>query len=903
MPDLPTGTVTFLFTDLERSTLLWETEPEAMRVALARHDEILATEVARRDGLVLSDRGDGVSAVFASARNAAAAALATQLKLAEERWTEATGPLRARMGVHTDEAVVHDGRYASVPLNRCARLMAAGHGGQLLLSGTTAALLEGELPDGATLIDLGEHRFRDLTAPMHVFQVTHPTLRRDFPPLRSLASTAGNLPLDLTTFVGRQEESLRIDATLAAAPVVTLTGVGGVGKTRLALHVAGRAAMEARYADGCWICELAAVRDPNAVTEAIAGVLGVQPQHGTELVAALVDFLRAKQLLLVIDNCEHLLRPVAQVVARIGVACANVRILATSREGLNVAGERIFAVSALSIPDEGADIDSTATSDAVRLFVDRAKAIDPNFALDDQNFAPIAQVCRRVDGIALAVELAAARLGALSPSDLARRLEQRFRVLDSGQRAAVERHQTLRAAIEWSYDLLDDGERRLLTALSVFGGGFTLDAAEAIAPSVGLDADDVLDVLSALVAQSLVEADTRNPETRYRMLETVRQYAQEQLEGAGDGDRVRDAHASYYARFVEHHSFIEWEDELGVEVANLRAALQWATDSGNTDTALRLLGSVAVPSESPIVLAFRNVAYLAIALPGAHEHASFPAALAFVAWTTMQRGDIEAARRQMQEALDAERRLGVEPDPQVPRVLGFIAMARGAMDEHVAYMEQVATICRSRHDVAGLAVALSSLATSRALAGDPTTALRDADEAVSLARGIGARAAAVTALGLAAYAFADSDPERAHALIDEALELNAALGRPNGLMWATASHISSRLGRRHQAMAESAHAIAYLQKTGNRAPVLRPIVRRVGDYLAPDDPEAAAVLHGIGEAGFPSPHVQAEHAAIVAELESALGSDLYKELNERGARMNEDELTAFALAAIARVLE
>ena len=350
MSALPTGTVTFLFTDLERSTLMWEQQPDAMREALEHHDAILASELARYGGTVLSEMGDGVAAVFPSAREAAAAALAIQTRLGREEWSDATGELRARIGMHTDEAVLHNGRYANVPLNRCARLMAAGHGGQVLVSGTAAALLVDALPPEAALLDLGEHQLRDLASAMRVFQLTHPELRFEFPALRSMNAVAGNLPSDPTSFVGRDEESERIAATLEGARVVTLTGVGGVGKTRLALHVARKVAGDGRFADGAWLCELAAVRDPLAVPEAMLGAFGVEPQEGAEVTDALLDYLRSKRVLLVLDNCEHLLRPAAQVIAKIEAACPHVRILATSREGLGVAGEWLVAVGSLSVP-------------------------------------------------------------------------------------------------------------------------------------------------------------------------------------------------------------------------------------------------------------------------------------------------------------------------------------------------------------------------------------------------------------------------------------------------------------------------------------------------------------------------------------------------------------------------
>jgi predicted ATPase/class 3 adenylate cyclase len=906
MAELPTGTVTFLFSDLEGSTRLWEEHPEAMKGALARHDQILRDAVEGHGGQVVKSTGDGLHAVFGRAEDAVAATVEAQLGLDAERWFE-TGPLRVRMGLHTGTAETRAGDYFGPALNRAARLAASAHGGQVVVSEATVGVVRDALPDGVGLEDLGEQRLRDLTRPERVFQLVHADLEREFPPLRSLEAVPGNLPTEVTSFVGRDQDSERVAATLEQARVVTLTGVGGVGKTRLALHVAGTTSMSARYRDGCWLCELGAVGDPEAVPDVLVAAFGVEPRQGVTVIDALLEYLRTKELLVVLDNCEHLLQSVGELVARIEQSCAKVQILATSREGLGVAGEWIVAVGSLPVAEAGADLEAVRSCDAVRLFVERAQRVKADFELDTANADAVAQICRRLDGIALAIELAAARVTTLSAAELAGRLDQRFRVLAGGQRSAVKRHQTLRAAIDWSYELLSKPGQRMLDRLSVFAGGFTLDAAEAVTVGEAVERQDVLDLLASLVSRSLVEADTRGPETRYRLLETIRDYAQELLDRRGETSRIRSRHARWYASYAESvaaaHSAapddFEWDDELDREVDNLRAAFTWAVDTRDSDTALRLLGNVPVPGVSNVALAFRSGAEGAIALPGASEHPNLPAALAATASFAHQRGETDLAVRLSDEALAAERRLGTAPDARLWLVRAFIAMSRGAFEEDIEYTQRAAAVHRERGDTAGLAIALGRIAVVRTMLGDSAGAIRDAEEALACARTIDARGATMMTLSLAAYALAEIDPERALALINEAIELNMLLGRTPGPMWGVASRIAARLGNRHEALRFLARGIEESHRIGAR-PVLRPMLRRAGDLLAPDDPEAAAILHGASEGGTPFPQAEDDHRQAVAILDRSLGATRRKKLNEQGERTDEDAGISLALDAIRR---
>ena len=464
---LPQGTVTFLFTDLEGSTRRWEAHPQEMRDALARHDVIVRGAVESHGGVVFSTMGDGMAAVFASARDAVRAVLAAQRGLAAEDWGEVTGPLAARMGLLTDEGVLDGEHYLNQPLNRCARLMAAGHGGQALVSGATEVLVRDDLPDGCALVDLGEHRLRDLARPVRIFQLAGPGLRDQFPPLRTLEAFTGNLPVQLSSFVGRAGELAGLAAAMARSPLVTVTGPGGVGKTRLALHAA--ADQLPSFRDGAWLCELHPAVDEEMMAQAVLAALRAQARPGLSTAGSVVEFLRTRAaLLLVLDNCEHLAAAAAALATDILRGCPGVRILATSQQPLGVGGEQVFGLRPLSLPPLETSIAAAAASDAVSLFAQRAAAARAEFSLSLSNVAAVSEICRRLDGIPLAIELAAARVAALRPAEIAALLDERFRLLTRGPADAASRQQTLQATVEWSYALLGETERRFFDCLGVF---------------------------------------------------------------------------------------------------------------------------------------------------------------------------------------------------------------------------------------------------------------------------------------------------------------------------------------------------------------------------------------------------------------------------------------------------
>ncbi|MEP7356589.1 MAG: hypothetical protein ABI847_05075, partial [Anaerolineales bacterium] len=567
------------------SSRLWEEYPAAMPAAIAQHDALLRAAVEAHGGAVIKMTGDGLHAVFGQASAGLAAALAGQQALAAAAWPGLPGPPLVRMGLHAGEAELREGDYFGSAINRAARLMALASGGQTLLTAAVAELAAGQLPDGAALAALGEHRLKDLVRPERLFQLNGPGLPAAFPPLRSLNSLPNNLPVQLTSFVGRERELADARRLLQGAPLLTLTGPGGTGKTRLSLQLA--AEVLDSLPDGAWLVELAPLSDPALIAQTVAGVWAVRAPPGRSIQDALADYLRPKQLLLILDNCEHLIEACAALAAHLLGACPRLKLLCSSREALGLPGETAYRVPSLSLPDpaQPLSLDSLRQSEAARLFLDRAQAAQPAFSLAPASLPAVNQICRRLDGIPLALELAAARTRLLSVEQIAARLDDRFRLLTGGSRTALPRQQTLRALIDWSYDLLPAEEKIALACLSVFAGGWTLEAAEAV---LGPDA---LDMLAHLVDKSLVVVDqpAGSGEARYRLLETIRQYARDRLLEMGGSAAARDSHLRYFLQMalaaeplLKGRELLVTIDRLEIELDNFRAALEWALDADPT---------------------------------------------------------------------------------------------------------------------------------------------------------------------------------------------------------------------------------------------------------------------------------------------------------------------------------
>ena len=599
----PSGTVTFLFTDIEGSTRLWEQNGREMARALENHDLIVRRHLESLGGFVFKTGGDSFYVAFETASAALVAAIDTQRALLDTSWSEGLD-IKVRMSVHTGSAEFRKGDYFGQPLNRAARLLSSGHGGQILFSLASTELVRDMLPSQIELVDLGEYRLKDLVRPERIFQVVADGLQKNFAPLRTLDGYRHNLPIMVTSFIGREGEMSELRVLLSSSRVVTLTGMGGTGKTRLSLQLG--AELSERFQDGVWFVELASLTEDSEVLDSVASVLGVTEEASKPHLSSLIEYLQEKETLLIFDNCEHLLNPVASLIDRIARSCPKVSILSTSRENLGVGGERQYPVPSLSTPPvktakaSKGELSSEAAErfradltqyESVRLFIDRALIGDPDFLVDNESAPALAQICARLDGIPLAIELAAARCKALSLNEINDRLRDRFRLLVSGNRTALPRQQTLKALVDWSYDLLNRQEQLLLESISVFTGGFNLSLLEQFVEILNLDLDELpLDVLSSLVDKSLVMVERLESGSRYRLLQTIRDYAYEQLRQSGNMDAVRHAHCEVVfgltnlaATHLNGPEQAKWLRTIDLEFDNIRSALRQCVVSGDHD--------------------------------------------------------------------------------------------------------------------------------------------------------------------------------------------------------------------------------------------------------------------------------------------------------------------------------
>jgi predicted ATPase/class 3 adenylate cyclase len=793
---LPHGTVTFLFTDIEGSSRNWEEDAAAANRALARHDNLFEALVAHHEGTVVRPRGEGDSrfAVFTQASRAIAAALDIQRAFTVEPWPTRV-PLRVRLAVHTGEASVRAGDYYGTTVNRCARLRSIANGGQILVTRVTAELAGAALPDGVSLRDMGLHRLKDLAEPEHVLQLDHPDLPPEFPPLKSLSTQATNLPLQVTRFVGRERELNEIRRLLTNTRLLTLTGPGGVGKTRLALHVA--ADLVDAFDDGVWLVELASLLDGSLVHQAVASALRLREEPRGEFAEHVLDYLRSKRVLLVLDNCEHLVDSCAKFADNLVRSCANVQVLATSREPLLAAAEVAWRVPSMRTPSPRGPVTAkhVVSYEAARLFVERSSASDREFQLTDATAPALAEICRRLDGMPLALELAAAAARALGIEHIRDRLDDRFRLLVNGNRTAPSRQQTLRATLDWSFELLTAAERTLFVQLSVFAGGWTLEAAERVCASGATFASDVLELLTRLVDKSLVTVESNQDGTvRYRMLETVRQYAGERLEKRRSSALARRQHALFFTSLAEH-SYSELRGPrqrqfltlLEREHDNLRAALAWCAYAGEAELGLRLAEALTRFWQMHGYLTEgRHWVSAALEQGASTAHALRARALSGAGMLALNQDDFCAAETYNAESL----RLSEELDDKwgVATALNGLASAvRAQGDKRRArdLYKQSLNIARELGDGSLMAPVLVNIGAVEHDVGDLDGSARALREAARLFREIGARDGLAYAINrLAAVARRAGDYEAAEAFGEEALAIFRELGHKVGVTWA-----------------------------------------------------------------------------------------------------------------------
>jgi predicted ATPase/class 3 adenylate cyclase len=831
----PTGTVTFLFTDIEGSTKMWQRDRETMSEALVRHDRILRDAVEQRGGYVFKTVGDAFCCAFATAPDGLEAALEAQRELFSERREEGE-PLKVRMALHTGAAEERDGDYFGPPVNRVARLLSAAHGGQVLLSAATQEMVRDQLPARASLRDLGEHRLKDLFRPERVFQLLSTGLTTKFAPLGTLDAYRNNLPLQPTSLVGREREVSEVCERLSRPELklLTLTGAGGTGKTRLALQAAAEVTGE--FEDGVFFVSLAAISDAELVVGAVAATLGVKEAGGQPLLENLEEYLRERRMLLLLDNFEQVLGA-APVVGDLHSGAPDLKVLATSRIPLRLYGEHEYSVPPLALPDltRPPSLQRLTQYEAVRLFVERAQAAKAGFSVTDENAPAVAEICHRLDGLPLAIELAAARIKILTPQAMLARLGNRLRLLTGGARDLPERQRTLRSTIEWSHGLLDEGERVLFGRLSVFAGGRTLEAMEAICDSEGELPGSVLDDISVLVDENLLRQEEGvGGEPRFVMLETVHEFAREKLQESGQTEDLRRRHARYFISMAEEAEpelmraqQAQWLKRLELELDNLRAALSWAEEQDEAELGLRLgaalwrfwiMGArygegrkwleaaLATGKEAPLLVRAKAnlvAGYLA-AGQGVYMHSQphLEVALALyrsagstegVAMTlatlgilASYRGDLERAKELNKESLEGYRKLG---DPWqfsgalralaadlFVRLLRFLAYGGDDM-QAAALREEALALSRKWGDSAGIALSLLGLGYLAIDQDNPERAVKHLEEGLVLAREVYAGIVPHILVSLGDAALIQGDNERALRVYKEALAICGETGQ------------------------------------------------------------------------------------------------------------------------------
>jgi predicted ATPase/class 3 adenylate cyclase len=907
-------THTFLFTDLEGSTRLWEAHPEAMRAALAEHDEILTKAIEGRGGKVFKHTGDGILAVFASAGDAVSAAADAQRAITSRPHPD-VGTLRVRMAINTGEAEPRGDDYFGPSLNRASRLLAAAHGGQILVGLVTERLAR--LGEGLRLVDLGEHRIRDLVRPERVFQLAGPGLPSEFPPLVTLDETPNNLPILATSFVGRDQELAEVEKLVRGARLLTITGVGGAGKTRLALQAA--ASMSAEYPDGTWFVELAAITDPDLVASAAAGALGVAEQPGRSIVDSLVEHLEDANALIIVDNCEHVIGAGARLVDAILTGTGEVSIIATSRELLGIGGEVAYGMRSMTMPSDvsGVSARELARYDAVRLFVERAAASRPEFHLTEENGPAVAEICTRLDGMPLALELAAARIRSFSPQQIAEHLDRRFRLLTGGSRTALPRQQTLAAAIDWSYQLLEPAERELFERLSVFQGGFTLEAAEQVCSDDTIQAFDVLDLIPSLVDKSLVSADTDRVEARYGLMETIRQFARDLFDDHGRAEEFRRRHGEYFAGLAEaaepHVRGVDerlWWGRIDADLDNLRQAMLWSTESEHPELGLRIAGAIWRFWWFTIRYS-EGIRWLRTTLEAAGDQVDrIIAAKGHLGLGTLSGlvNLLDESERHLTESLEMYRQLDAEGvDPALLRhgysaaLINMTVFSSGDPDRAIAINEEAVEVSLRNDDRVGYSVAMGNIAENHARLGDLERARAEFEESIASSERVGSAfrlVEAIVQLGFVELSVAE--PERAEQVFRRALVQAQAGGLIEyeafaHTLIAVARHDMGVPDVRMEFAEQAAVAIQNEDFKKNLFFLGLWLAQRADMDLAAGDADSAALLlgglEGLEVGGFELDWThERRRRRVIDGLQQAMGEKELDAAKARGATLTVDEL-------------
>ena len=923
---LPIGTVTFLFTDIEGSTQLWEKYPEEMKSALAKHDSILKKAIEGNHGHVIKTTGDGIHAAFETAIDAVHSTIAAQgnlqslvldpsLSVPPPESTSVELQLKIRMGLHTGEAEMRDNDYYGQTLNRAARIMAAGHGGQILLSGVTAREVSEHLPINASLKDLGEHRLKDLIRPERLFQLNAPDLPKDFPPLKSLNILPNNLPLQLTSFIGREREMKEASTLLASTRLLTFIGPGGTGKTRLSLQVAVE--QFSHFRDGVWFIELAPLADPMLIPSTIASVFDLRETQNIPLLDTLLDYLRAKQLLIILDNCEHMVEAGAQFASQLLHACPHLKIIASSREALGIDGETVFRVPSLSLPKDLqrlGDFGSLMGYEATRLFIERAEKAEPRFHVTEHNAYSIAQICSRLDGIPLAIELAAARVKLFTPEQIAARLDDRFKLLTGGSRTALPRQQTLRALIDWSYLSLNETEQRAFRQLAVFSGGWTFEAAESVVGEM-----ETMEGLTGLVNKSLVIVEERESESRYRYLETIRQYAMEKLLEASEAMDARNRHLAYFWEYVRDteeklHSAqrLAWLNLLEFEHDNLRSALGWALEN-DPKSALQTVCALSHFWLSRSYLTegcnWCQAATSRVEALPAREDIKQTRTDAYnaLAMLSINRGDHHAGQMAAKQAVALARQSS--DTLRLARALNYFGLSSAFSGEiPLAFdsLKESETLCRKFRYKEDLAWVLQSLAyvTMEVYGKDALDQLQTyLEESLALTQGSGHPEASMRTEGILsrlAYFRGNFGDARKHA--DRMLDLHRELGDKLGITGHQSgmAHAVRQIGNFEEALALYRETIREWQEIGHRGAVAHQLECFAFIAKALEQPERAAKLLGAAEAlrevsSSPmTPQERAEFEREVADLRAGMDEASFTSNWAQGRSMTMEQAVEMA---------